>query len=222
MVNREAYEQLKTLCDRHGASLAAVSKTHPVEAIHELYNLGHRDFGENRVQELAEKAPQLPPDIRWHLIGHLQRNKVKQIAPFVHLIHSVDSLRLLEEIDKRAAQQKRVQDCLLQVFIAEEDTKFGLDHTELEGLLSSKSFREMQHVRIRGLMGMATFTEDTVQIAREFKGLAGLFRQVKTQHFGGKESFDTLSMGMTSDYTIALACGSTMLRVGSAIFGERG
>ena len=140
----------------------------------------------------------------------------------MHLIHSVDSLRLLEEIDKRAAQHKRLQDCLLQVFIAEEDTKFGLDRAELEELLNSKEFSEMKHVRIRGLMGMATFTDDEARVKREFMGLAGLYREVKERHFADSGHFDLLSMGMTSDYNIALECGSTLLRVGSAIFGERG
>lgn len=201
-------------------TLVAVSKTKPEQAIKEAYEAGHRDFGENKVQELAEKAEHLPNDIHWHMIGHLQRNKVKYIAPFVYLIHGVDSFRLLREINKQGQKNNRIIDCLLQMHIAEEDTKFGLDKNELMEILEDDTFAEMKHVRIRGLMGMATFTDDTDQIRREFRLLKGIYDQVlKISHTN--LSVNVLSMGMSGDYQVAIEEGSNMVRIGSAIFGER-
>lgn len=203
-------------------TLVAVSKTHPVEAIKEAYEGGQRVFGENKVQEMVEKSEQLPTDIHWHLIGHLQTNKVKYIAPFVTLIHSIDSGKLLKEVNKRAKQNDRVIDCLLQVHIAEEDTKFGMDVSEIKDLLASDEFKGFENVRVVGLMGMATFTEDETQIQREFKQLKSLFDQLNsdvpvTANWKLKE----LSMGMSGDYELAIEQGSTMVRVGSKIFGAR-
>jgi pyridoxal phosphate enzyme (YggS family) len=206
-----------------GVRLVAVSKTKPVEDIRALYDLGQRDFGENYVQELADKHSQLPSDIRWHFIGHLQSNKVKYIAPFVHLIHGVDSLRLLKEINKQAARQNKVIACLLQVHIAREETKFGLDATELDEVLQALRVtpQEFTHIRIRGLMGMASFTEDQEKVREEFKGLKTLF----DEHFGDAEASPDqhflLSMGMSGDYKIAVREGSNMVRIGSLLFGKR-
>ncbi|SFR45181.1 hypothetical protein SAMN04490243_1675 [Robiginitalea myxolifaciens] len=198
-------------------TLVAVSKTKPESDILEAYESGHRDFGENKVQELVAKKDKLPGDIRWHMIGHLQRNKVKYIADFVSLIHGVDSLRLLKEINKRAGQAERVVDCLLQMHIAEESTKFGLDSDELQEILEDDPKEQFPHVRIRGLMGMATFTDDQKQVKREFEMLKSLFDQYRP----GRVDFDILSMGMSGDYEIAIATGSTMVRIGSSIFGAR-
>ncbi len=198
-------------------TLVAVSKTKPESDILEAYESGHRDFGENKVQELVAKTDKLPGDIRWHLIGHLQRNKVKYIADFVSLIHGVDSLRLLKEINKRAGQAGRVVDCLLQMHIAEESTKFGLDRDELRDILENNLQEQFPHVRIRGLMGMATFTDDQDQVKREFDMLKSLFDQWRP----GLVDFDILSMGMSGDYKIAIDSGSTMVRIGSSIFGAR-
>lgn len=202
-------------------TLVAVSKTKSPEEIIEAYDAGQRDFGENKVQEMTEKYEKLPKDIRWHMIGHVQRNKVKYMAPFVNLIHGVDSLKLLKEINKQAEKNQRTISCLLQVFIAEEETKFGLNREELLDLLKSEEFKKLSHITIVGLMGMATFTEDNHQIEREFRYLKKLFDEICT--FPKTKNFtpETLSMGMSGDYTIALQCGSTMIRVGSAIFGER-
>lgn len=199
-------------------TLVAVSKVHPKEAIEAAYKTGHRIYGENKVQEMCDKAEQLPNDIQWHLIGHLQRNKVKYIAPFVTMIHAVDSLRLLEEINKRAAQHERVIDVLLQLHIAEESTKFGLDEAELKSLLDSDSFKNMKNIRVRGMMGMATFTDDQSQVRREFASLKKVYDHTKP-HFD--DTFDTLSMGMSGDYALAIEEGSTMVRIGSSIFGQR-
>ncbi|MCB0644153.1 MAG: YggS family pyridoxal phosphate-dependent enzyme [Phaeodactylibacter sp.] len=204
------------------AQLVAVSKTKPVEQIQALYDLGQRDFGENRVQELVEKAAVLPPDIRWHLIGHLQTNKVKYIAPFVHLIHSVDSPRLLQEIEKQARQEERQIGCLLQFKIAEEETKYGLELETAVELLESDAFAEYTGVRIEGVMGMATFTEEEEQVRREFKNLSTIFQQLKNRFFADDPAFRTISMGMSGDYPIALEEGSTMVRIGSVLFGVRG
>jgi pyridoxal phosphate enzyme (YggS family) len=198
-------------------SLVAVSKTKPLEAILEAYNTGHRIFGENKVQELVSKWEELPKDIQWHMIGHLQRNKVKYIAPFVSLIHSVDSLRLLKEIDKQAQKNNRVIDCLLQVHIAQESTKFGFDEEDLKELINSGVLSELSNVNIRGLMGMATFTSEQAQIKAEFASLKQIYDRQKKSF----EQFDILSMGMSGDYQLAIAEGSTMIRVGSAIFGAR-
>lgn len=205
-------------------TLVAVSKTKPNEAIQEAYDAGQRDFGENKVQELAEKAAAHPTDIRWHCIGHLQRNKVKYIAPFVHLIHAVDSLRLAQEINKRAQQHGRTINILLQVFIAREETKFGLDPEELKSLLQDPLFCELDHIRVCGVMGMATNTDDSAQVSAEFKGLQELFEHLRsksTQYGLQPEAFRILSMGMSGDYPLAVQEGSNMVRVGSAIFGAR-
>jgi len=198
-------------------TLVAVSKTKPVEDILELYNLGHRDFGENYVQELAEKAESLPKDIRWHFIGHLQSNKVKFIAPFVYLIHGVDSLKLLKEINKQAEKNNRVIDCLLQVHIAMEETKFGFDEQELEDLFNNLAIESFNNIKVRGLMGMASFTDDMNKVRNEFRRLKSIYNKLSTFNF----QLSTLSMGMSSDYKIAIEEGSNMVRVGSLIFGER-
>ena len=200
-----------------GVQLVAVSKTKSTAEIMEAYRAGQRDFGENKVQEMAAKHEELPKDIRWHMIGHLQRNKVKYMAGFVYLIHGVDSLRLLEEINRRGAFENRVIDCLLQVHIAEEDTKFGFSPAELEALLEGRELETLTHVRVRGLMGMATFTEDLARLHREFRGLKALFDRL----FSGNPQADILSMGMSGDYPIAVEEGSTMVRIGSSIFGSR-
>lgn len=199
--------------------LVAVSKTKPVELIMEAYNAGQLVFGENKVQEMTEKYELLPKDIEWHLIGHLQTNKVKYIAPFVHLIHSVDSLKLLNEIEKQAQKSNRVISVLLQVFIATEETKFGLDETELNDLINyvNANTEQYKHVKITGLMGMASNTENETQIRNEFKKLKTIFEKLQTSNF----KLQTLSMGMSHDYKIAAEEGSTMIRVGSLIFGER-
>jgi pyridoxal phosphate enzyme (YggS family) len=199
--------------------LIAVSKTKSNEQILEAYNAGQRDFGENRVQEIVPKQEALPKDIRWHLIGHLQTNKVKSIAPFVHLIHSVDSIKLLEEINKQAEKCNRVIPILLQIFIAQEDTKFGFSFDEAEELMNSDLKKKYPNIRIEGLMGMATNTEDEIQIHKEFQSLKNFFAnlQLKIQD----SRFKILSMGMSSDWKIAVEEGSTMIRVGSSIFGER-
>lgn len=196
--------------------MVAVSKTKPMEAIMEAYRSGHRVFGENKVQEMTAKWEVLPKDIQWHMIGHLQRNKVKYIAPYVHLIHAVDSIKLLQEIDKQAEKNNRVIQCLLQIKIAEEESKFGLSETDALELLESKELKSLSHVSIKGLMGMATFTDDHVQIAKEFQNLQQLFNRLKNDY-----GFEYLSMGMSGDFEIALKFGSNMIRVGSALFGER-
>lgn len=203
-----------------GVTLIAVSKTKPIELLQEAYAAGQRHFGENKVQELCSKQPLMPEDTCWHLIGHLQTNKVKYIAPFVHLIHSVDSFKLLEEINKQGAKNNRVIACLLQVFIATEETKFGLDEQELLQLLNHPALSAMTHIRIEGLMGMASNTEDTAQVKKEFTHLKTLFDKLKQQSFPHTQ-LNTLSMGMSSDYNLAIECGSTMIRVGSSIFGSR-
>lgn len=202
-------------------TLVAVTKTRPVEILKQTYEFGLRDFGENRVQEMIVKQAELPSDIRWHLIGHLQTNKVKFIAPFVHLVHSVESLKLLEEINKQAKKNNRVIDCLLQVYIATEESKFGLDETEIHQILESDKYKSLENIRVRGLMGMATFTDDLSVVRREFAGLKALFDNIKHQYFTSSDSFSILSMGMSGDYQIAIEEGSTMVRVGTALFGER-
>jgi PLP dependent protein len=217
----ECLQKIQAKLAQTGCRLIAVSKTHPVEAIAQAYAAGQRLFGENKVQEMAAKQPQLPPDIEWHLIGHLQRNKVKYIAPFVAMIHSVDSLKLLEEINKQAAKSKRVIHCLLQVHIAEEETKFGMDEQEIRALLAEADWAALANVKVAGLMGMATFTEDARQIRREFHGLRLLFEALKSESLPAQVEMKELSMGMSGDYPIALEEGSTLVRVGSAIFGAR-
>jgi pyridoxal phosphate enzyme (YggS family) len=202
-------------------TLVAVSKTKPVSDIETAYNAGHRDFGENKIQEMTAKYEVLPKDIHWHMIGHLQRNKIKYMAHFVHLIHGVDSLKTLKEIDKQAKKHDRVIHCLLQAKIAQEDTKFGMAFDDLETLLNSQDFLDLKNVQVDGLMGMASFTEDKEQIRAEFKRLNNFFehlsKEINLSNFKAK----TLSMGMSSDYQIAIEEGSTMIRVGSAIFGLR-
>ncbi len=197
--------------------LVAVSKTKSEAEIMEAYQAGQRLFGENKIQEMVAKWENLPKDIQWHMIGHVQRNKVKYMAGFVSLVQGVDSLRLLREIDKRAAQNQRVIDCLLQVHIARESTKFGFDEDEIRTLLAAESLSDLKHVRIRGLMGMATFTEDMEQVRSEFRSLKSLYDEVRT----GRQEMDILSMGMSGDYAIAIEEGSTMVRIGSSIFGLR-
>lgn len=213
--------KLKKELDSYDVQLIAVSKTKSNEEILEAYNAGQRAFGENQVQELTEKHEQLPKDIEWHLIGHLQSNKVKYIAPFVSLIHSVDSLKLLIEINKQATKNKRVIDCLLQVYIADEDTKFGLGYDETIELLRSEEYAELKNVRIVGIMGIATNTKVEKQINDEFNELKVFFEGLKQSFFRKEPSFKEISMGMSGDYKIALENGSTMIRVGSTIFGSR-
>jgi hypothetical protein len=218
-VNKEAYEQLIADLGSHHVTLVAVSKTKSVEEIKELYDLGQKDFGENYVQEVTEKQAQLPNDIRWHFIGHLQSNKVKQITSFIHLIQSVDSLKLLQEINKQGKKNDRVIDCLLQVHIAQEETKFGLDENELNDLLNN-SISQYQNIQIVGLMGMASLTDDMEKVRSEFKYLRSIFNKhakLQTSHF----KLQTLSMGMSSDYFVAIEEGSNMVRIGSLIFGAR-
>ncbi len=198
--------------------LVAVSKTQPISAIQEAYDFGQRVYGENKVQELADKYPLLPKDIKWHLIGHLQTNKVKYIAPFVALIHSVDSLKLLQEINKQALNNERTIDCLLQFHVAQEETKFGLSIEEAREFLDSIDFALLKNVRIVGIMGMASFTSDSNQVRSEFKSLKNIFSQLKTEYFPTENSFKEISMGMSGDFQLAIEEGSTMVRVGSSIF----
>ncbi|MGB4928560.1 MAG: YggS family pyridoxal phosphate-dependent enzyme [Chitinophagales bacterium] len=215
------FDELSSILREKNVTLVAVSKTRSIEEILALYNCGQRDFGENRVQEMRDKYEALPKDIRWHLIGHLQTNKVKYIAEWVHLIHSVDSLALLEEINKQAQKHNRIIPCLLQVYIASEETKFGLDEDELITLLKSDVYKQMQNIAVVGLMGMATNTENVSLIRNEFSHLVQLFDKIKANYFGQDDAFRQKSMGMSSDYTIAVEMGSTMVRIGSLLFGER-
>lgn len=202
-------------------TLVAVSKTKPNEAIIEAYQAGQRVFGENRIQELVAKADELPEDIEWHMIGHLQSKKVKLIAPFVSMIHSVDSLKLLSVINDQAEKNNRAIDVLLQFHIAQEQSKYGLTLEEARAILNTPEFKAMNNIRVRGVMGMATFTDDVSQIKGEFKILKKLFDQLRVSSFANEGSFDQISMGMSGDYHIAIEEGSTMIRVGSTIFGER-
>lgn len=204
-----------------GVRLVAVSKFHPAESIREAYQAGQRIFGESKAQELQAKHEALPGDIEWHFIGHLQTNKVKYIAPYVTLIHSIDSPHLLAEVDRQAAKAGRTVDCLLQMHIAREETKFGFTPDECRQYLASGQWRQLEHVRLCGLMGMATNTDDMQQVQAEFQGLAALFREVKAAWFPQAPWFKELSMGMSHDYHEAIAAGSTLVRVGSHIFGER-
>lgn len=201
--------------------LIAVSKTKPASDILEAYAVGQRVFGENKVQEMCDKYEVLPKDIEWHLIGHLQTNKVKYIAPFVTLIHAVDSLKLLKEINKEAQKNGRIINCLLQFHIAQEETKFGLDFDEVSEILKDDEFLLLENVNIVGLMGMATFTEDVEQIKEEFRTLSNYFQIIKSHYFKFNPDFKEISMGMSGDYKIAIEEGSTMIRVGSSIFGRR-
>jgi len=211
----ENLKNIKNNLPEHIA-LVAVSKTKPVEDLQEAYDAGQRDFGENKIQEMTDKYEVLPKDIRWHMIGHVQRNKVKYMAKFVHLIHAVDSLKLLKEINKRAKNENRKINVLLQLKIAEEDTKFGLAKDDLLEILNQTQSDAFAHVKVEGLMGMATFTEDEAQIHREFSVLENLFNTIKDEY-----NFTTLSMGMSGDYHLAQEHGTTMIRVGSKIFGAR-
>jgi hypothetical protein len=212
---------LKTEIESVNTNLVAVSKTKPIEDLQEAYDAGQRIFGENQVQELADKYEKLPKDIQWHLIGHLQTNKVKYIAPFISLIHSVDSIKLLQEVNKQAKKNNRVIDCLLQIYIADEETKYGLGFDEVIELLESQDFTELENIRIVGLMGIATNSENEKQIKEEFYELKTLFEGIKISYFKNQDSFKELSMGMSADYKIAIEQGSTLVRIGSDIFGER-
>jgi len=220
-VDLDAYLQLKSTLDAKGVTLIAVSKTKPVEDIQVLYDAGHRDFGENYVQELVQKQAVLPKDIRWHFIGHLQTNKVKMIAPFVHLIHGVDSIKLLEVIDKEGKKLNQKINCLLQVHIAKEETKYGLDLQEAQQAAASYFFeKKYQHVELCGLMGMASFSDDLSLVEQEFKSLKELYDAIHQVHKNAAQ-FNILSMGMSGDYMLAIDNGSTMVRVGSLLFGKR-
>ena len=200
-----------------GVTLVAVSKTKPVSELMEAYNAGQRIFGENKIQEMTEKWEEMPKDIEWHMIGHVQRNKVKYMAEYVRLVHGVDSFKLLKEINKQASKHNRTINCLLQVHIAEEETKFGMDKYEIASLLASKEYKELLNVKVVGLMGMATFTDSQEQISKEFKYLNSLYNEFKAEN----TEFNTLSMGMSGDYKLAIDYGSNMVRIGSSIFGNR-
>lgn len=202
-------------------TLVAVSKKQSIESINTAYEVGQRNFGENYVQELCDKSQALPQDIKWHMIGHLQSNKVKYIAPFVHLIHSVDSAKLLKEINKQAAKNNRIIKCLLQLHIADESSKTGFDRQELADFLQSDDLKEMSNVAVLGLMGMATFTNDVEKISKEFGTLASFAQEMREKKLPENVSLTEISMGMSSDWELALAQGSTMLRIGSSIFGSR-
>ncbi len=220
-VNTEAYRTILAATEAANATLVAVSKTKPAAAIMELYELGHRHFGENYVQELVDKQAQLPKDIHWHYIGHLQRNKVKQIAPFVHLIHGVDSLRLLREIDKRGMEVGRIVDVLLQVHVAQEDSKHGFTPEELLKEFEGTEIHRQAWARLSGIMGMATYTDDTAILTPEFEKLKKTYDTIQQTYFDRRPEWHTLSMGMSGDYPLALKHGSTLIRVGSSIFGSR-
>ena len=218
-ITKKIKELHETLPD--SVRLVAVSKFHPQSSVEEAYAAGQRVFGESKVQEVTAKAEALPKDIEWHFIGHLQTNKVKYIAPFVRLIHSVDSLKLLSEINRCAEKNNRVIDCLLQVYIAQEDTKYGLDLEDCRTILTNELFLQMENIRIVGVMGMATFCEDENQIRSEFRTLKGVFDSLKKEFFSDKPYFKEISMGMSDDYPIAIEEGSTLVRIGSSIFGVR-
>lgn len=198
-------------------TLVAVSKTKPVADLMEAYDVGQRIFGENKIQEMTEKWERMPKDSQWHMIGHVQTNKVKYMAEYVSLIHGVDSFKLLQEINKQAAKHNRVIDCLLQMYIADEETKFGLDETELNEILNSEEYKSLRNIKVIGLMGMATFTDNQLQIKKEFQNLKTIFDTFTMYN----SQFTTLSMGMSGDYKLAIECGSTMVRIGSSIFGGR-
>ena len=219
-MNIEKYDEIRASLPA-GVRLIAVSKFKPAEDIALLYQHGHRAFGENHAQEMKAKHEQLPKDIEWHFIGHLQTNKIKYIAPYVALIHSIDSFSLLQEVNKHAAKNNRVIPCLLQFHIADEETKFGFTLQECEAMLQSHEFQQLQNIAIQGVMGMATFTDDQEQVRREFHHLHQIFEELKTRYFSQNPDFKELSMGMTDDYPIAISEGSTMIRIGSAIFGPR-
>jgi pyridoxal phosphate enzyme (YggS family) len=212
--------QIKDALAPH-VTLVAVSKTKPVEDLKEAYAAGQRIFGENKIQEMTGKWEQLPKDIEWHMIGHVQTNKVKYMASYVSLVHGVDSLKLLTEINRQAKRYRKTINCLLQVHIAEEETKFGMDEQELNDLLASEEFKQLENIKVIGLMGMATFTEDEVQIKKEFTHLHSVFTRLSNQPSTVNCQLSTLSMGMSGDYKLAIECGSTMVRIGSSIFGHR-
>ncbi len=216
-------QQLLDAVTHNKATLIAVSKTKPIAAIETVYAQGQRHFGENKVQELVDKFEALPKDILWHMIGHLQKNKVKYIAPFIHCIHSIDSMDLLYEVQKQAAKNNKIISVLLQFHIAEEDTKFGLNMLEASAILDiyTSENNPFTHIHVSGVMGMATFTDNVLQIEKEFKDLQHKFTFIKQGYFPFNTNFKEISMGMSSDYQIALANGSTMIRVGSLLFGER-
>ena len=218
---KENLKQIKNTFITPDCKLIAVSKTKPTELLMEAYDAGIRDFGENKVQEMVEKYEQMPKDIKWHMIGHLQRNKVKYIAPFVHLIHGVDSFKLLKEINKQAKKADRIIPCLLQVHIAKEESKFGFDEKELLELVEGDEIREMKNIKVEGLMGMATFTEDDKIIRSEFIELRSLLEMINEKSLPENMEMKEISMGMSGDYLIAQEEGSTMVRIGSAIFGSR-
>ncbi|MBV6645138.1 MAG: YggS family pyridoxal phosphate-dependent enzyme [Cyclobacteriaceae bacterium] len=222
MINvAQKLKEYKAEIEAQSATLVAISKTKPSALIQEAYDAGQRHFGENKAQELKAKAEELPPDIQWHMVGHLQRNKIKYIAQYVYLIHSVDSLKLLEAINKEAIKNNRTINVLLQVHIAREETKFGLSKEELVVLLKDAELAKLQNISIAGLMGMATNTADTSLVSKEFASLKATFDRIKEDFFANNGSFCFLSMGMSGDYQLALAHGSTMVRIGSAIFGAR-
>jgi pyridoxal phosphate enzyme (YggS family) len=221
MINSIAFHKIKNELSESNTSLIAVSKTKPVADIQDLYNQGQRIFGENYVQELIEKQPQLPADIQWHFIGHLQSNKVKYIAPFVHTIHAIDSLKLLVEIEKQASKFNRKINCLLQLHVAVEETKFGLNEIELLALINEIEHHQFKFINIIGLMAMASNTDDTNKIEAEFLQVQSIFNQIKNKLSATQNTFNEISMGMSSDYKIATQCGSTMVRIGSLLFGER-
>ncbi len=214
-------EKIKQQLADSNARLVAVSKTHPSSKILDLYEKGQRIFGENKAQEVVEKQEALPKDIEWHFIGHLQRNKVKYIAPFIHTIHSIDSLRLLKEINKQAAKHQRVVHCLLQFHIAQEDSKFGLDMVEAKAILDDPEYQILENVKITGVMGMATYTDKLDQVRSEFTSLKLIFDQLKESYFQEADDFKEISMGMSGDYELAVAEGSTLVRIGSLLFGAR-
>jgi PLP dependent protein len=217
---KENLLKLKQQIPEH-VKLVAVSKTKPVEKILEVYNCGQKIFGENRVQELIEKQPLLPPDIEWHFIGHLQTNKVKFIAPYISLVQSVDSLKLLLEIDKEAMKNNRIIHCLLEIYIAKEESKFGLDYDEAIAIIESEEFRKLHNISLCGVMGMATFTDDIKIVHKEFHMLKDYFTKLKSSYFSNDKCFKEISMGMSGDYVVAIEEGSTMVRIGTAIFGDR-
>ena len=217
---KENLDAIRKTIPEH-VTLVAVSKTKPVAALQEVYDAGQRHFGENKVQEMTEKWEVLPKDIKWHLIGHLQTNKVKYIAPYVHLIHSVDSFKLLKEIDKEAKKNNRIIDCLLQFHVAQEETKFGLDFEEAKELIENPEFIDLHNVHLVGVMGMASFTENEDMVRKEFQQLEDYFQLIKSYYFTFNDDFKEISMGMSGDYQLAIEEGSTMVRVGSSIFGTR-
>lgn len=217
---RENLEKIRATVPE-GVTLVAVSKTKPVSDVQEAYDAGQRVFGENHALEMRDKHEALPKDIQWHFIGHLQTNKIKYIIPFVTLIHSIDTANLLEAVNKEARKHDRVVDCLLQFHIAQEETKFGLALDEAKQLLESESFKQMENIRICGVMGMATFTDDEVEIRKEFKHLKAIFDTLKKEYFADQPQFKEISMGMSDDYPIAIEEGATLVRVGSKIFGPR-